>query len=91
MRTRQKSCGCLGHRLGLCAKSKVLLIEQTSEMLTIDGESRRLTLLRTCCVWLSGRLSYHLRAISSGWFADRARWARSLSRACCTNMPERAG
>ena len=50
MRTRQKSCGCLGHRSGMCAKSKDLLIELTSDMLTSDGDSRQLTLLSPCCV-----------------------------------------
>ena len=70
--TRQKSCGCLGHRSGMCAKSKDLLIGQTSDMLISSGSGRQLTLLCSYCVDWSVQSLCHLRAISSACFADRA-------------------
>ena len=71
-RTGQKVCGCLGHRSGMCANSKDLLIVQTSDMLTSSGGVRQLTLLCSYSVWQSCRSLCHLRTISSGWSAERA-------------------
>ena len=44
-RTGQNAYGRLGHRSGMCANSKDLLIDQTSDMLTSGKEGRQLTLM----------------------------------------------